>query len=205
MLRKRIIDLACLLLTYIKIYINVIYSAVAFRDNKRIMTKRKKIYFCSNKINHIVTLQIVLMQNAVICSRARFQEFSDLLFIYVDFHSFFLCFAAGNEGFGWKDISNRPVVECDGRGSSDDCSNMLTSTNYEPFEFEHASRVTAAFWPRPRTIRRYCFFEQITIARGWAREKAQERRLFGELSASFKVHESTREIGSTAALIRGLK
>jgi len=31
---------------------------------------------------------------------------------------------------------------------SDDCYNMLASTNYGPFEFEYASRVTAAFWPR---------------------------------------------------------
>ena len=34
----------------------------------------------------------------------------------------------------------------DGRGLKDDCYNMLTSTNYELFEFEYASQITVAFF-----------------------------------------------------------
>lgn len=56
----------------------------------------------------------------------------------------------------------------DGRKLNDDCYNMLASTNYEPFEFEYASRVTAAFWPRQS-----CFFEQITSARPCGRKSAE--------------------------------
>lgn len=89
---------------------------------------------------------------------------------------------------------------------SDDCYNMLASTNCGPFEFEYASRVTTAFWPRQGRVgrvRRVAFSSKLRV-RGRGGEKAR-RRLFGELSASFKVHKSVREIGSAAALIRGLK
>jgi hypothetical protein len=101
----------------------------------------------------------------------------------------------------------------------DDCCNMLASTNYEPFEsaarftnrwrFLASARLRFVGLPfRPNYERR------ATMARG---EKGRDRmggqakgkKRGGvcpvELSASSKVHESSREIGCMAVLIRGLK
>lgn len=89
----------------------------------------------------------------------------------------------------------------------DDCRDMLTSTNYEPFESarthftSHRRAFSSGFVGLPSLLSGGSKLR----TRARVRRKSARRRLFAELNASFRAHESTREIGSMAILIRGLK
>lgn len=88
-----------------------------------------------------------------------------------------------------------------GLDGGDDCYNTLTSTNYELFEFEHVSHESSSLSLFRSGYRRFVGpFFRANYERAAVRKEKTRRRLFAELSASFKVHESAGKIGSAQSL-----
>lgn len=185
-----------------------ISAVVLFRDNKCDVKndRSRKIQYHRNvirikkikqKIENKQQVLIIFDTYAIVyfCARNTFPPFSHS--IVTIFHSF--------SGLHSLDVSIRrkfeisPFRDVMVGGSSDNCYNALASTNHEPFEFQCESSLL--FGLDIGALRGVRFIEQITRTR----EKKAPKRLLGELSASFKVHESVGEIGSMTALIRGLK